>query len=143
MKPIQHSWRDVGEQDNDSNRKQRVKLGLVILLVSMSSVKWGYADFWYEDFTDGNLSDSGIDWALGPGTASSSDGLELNSPNGSHAGFARADLPVRGRHWSIRAQARLLLDLGIFGAGVDGVDDTFGGASVLWRGCFGKRRDSY
>lgn len=138
MKPIQSSRRDVGEQDKDSNLKQRVKLSLIVFLVSLSSVKCGHADFWYEDFTDGNLSDSGIDWTLGPGTVSLSDGLELNSPNGSHAGFARAELPVRRRNWSLRTQARLLLDLGIFGAGVDGVDDTFGGASVFGEVALGK-----
>ena len=113
-------------------------IALAVSLASMLMVHAARAEFWFEDFTDGNISDSGIDWTFSPLSLSTSDGVELNSTNGT-AGVVTADLPVRGHSWSIRTEARLLLDLGVPGAGVaDGVADTFSGIAVTGRFSVGK-----
>ena len=132
MKPIQNSRCIVKSQISKSNPKRCWNLIMAVFLALNLSVDCAHAEFWFEDFTDGKLSDSGIDWTLTPLSLSSSDGLELNSPNGAGAGAARADLPIRRQNWSIRTQARLLRDLGVLGAGVGetGVGDTFNGIGV-------------
>jgi len=111
------------------------KLALVIAVLAIgTSVRSAQAEFWYEDFTDGSISDSGIDWTLTSRSTFSSDGLELNSSNGI-GGNATAELPVRGQSWSIRTEARLLRDLGVLGAAAG---DTWSGISVNGGALLGK-----
>ena len=119
MKPFQKSRRIAKSQLANSKLKQVVNLILAIFLVSISSVDWVHAEFWFEDFTDGEISDSGIDWVLSSLSSSSSYGLELNAPIGNAAGFAVADSSVDRQGWSIRTQARLLQAHGGLGAGTD------------------------
>ena len=65
---------------------------LTVCFASISLVDVALAEFWYEDFTDGNLSDSGIDWTF-TSREISSDSLELfPGGKGANQGVAAARL---------------------------------------------------
>ena len=96
------------------------KLHLVIAVLAIgTAARPAQAEFWFEDLTDGNISDSGIDWSLLSRATISSDGLELNSNNGA-GDIASAKLPIIGQGWAVRTKGRLLRDLGVLGVGAGG-----------------------
>jgi hypothetical protein len=93
---------------------------LSVGVASLSTIDGVRAEFWYEDFTDENLSDSGIEWQFdrSNGTYSTSpDGLLSHSTRSCCGAIAKADWTVPRDGWSIRTQARQLQDHGFFGAG--------------------------
>jgi hypothetical protein len=100
--------------------RSKRKLALVIAVLAIAtSVGPAQAAFWFEDFTDENISDSGINWLVKPNhtnLSNSPEGVVLNAelPYGT---TASADWPVDRQGWSIRTKARLLQDYGLLGVG--------------------------
>ncbi len=106
-----------------------VFIALSVGLASISMVDVARSEFWYEDFTDGNLNDSGIEWLFLQDHSISSDGLLLSSSADSGATAAHVDWPADRQGWSIRTQGRLLQDHGFFGAGTKAVPGQYGGGT--------------
>lgn len=89
---------------------------VAVCLVAMPMGASSQAEFWYEDFTDGNLTDSEVEWVFDRDHDISPDGLQLSTPSTSPTS-AGPNWPTEREGWSIRTQARLLQDHGFFGAG--------------------------
>ena len=98
---------------------------LAAFLMAISMVGVVQAEFWFEDFTDGNISDLGAEWihSKSPRQHSiSPNGLQLDNPLTSRAAVAGLDLTPYRKDWSMRTQVRLLQDHGFVGVGTFGAD---------------------
>ena len=95
---------------------------LSIGLASLSTINGVRAEFWYETFTDGNMSDSGLEWRFVRDHSDSLDGLLLSTDSSCCLAAVVPDWvvpvwPADRAGWSIRTQGRLLQNHGFFGVG--------------------------
>ena len=116
MKPFLNSRRIANSQNAKFKPGQGVNLILAIFMVSISSVHWVHADFWYEDFTDGDLNEGGIDLVFFEDHSISPNGLLLSTPHKfATSAKTASDWFNQREGWSIRTRGRLQQNHGFFG----------------------------
>lgn len=133
MKPFQTLPRINSRLTNGKLKQGAATLIVAICVASISMVDVARAEFWFEDFTDGSISESGIDWLFSRDHSIEPDGLLLSTDN-TQSTAAGPDWPIDRQGWSIRTQGRLLQDHGFIGLAsmpVPGIDTGRGAWSVL------------